>query len=51
MMKKIFVSATVETTVEAIGALSRAVAGYRGRKNLLWLSAGFPLYVALTFTF
>jgi hypothetical protein len=35
----------VETTVDAIGALSRAVAGYAGRKNLLWLSAGFPLYV------
>jgi VWFA-related protein len=35
----------VEATVDAIAALSRAVAGYAGRKNLLWLSAGFPLYV------
>src|SRR6266404_5888490 len=35
----------VDMTVEAIGALSRAVSGYSGRKNLLWLSAGFPLYI------
>ncbi|HUS18234.1 MAG TPA: VWA domain-containing protein, partial [Terriglobales bacterium] len=35
----------VGLTVDAIGALARAVAGYPGRKNLIWLSAGFPLSV------
>lgn len=33
----------VGLTVDAIGAIARAVAGLPGRKNLLWLSAGFPL--------
>lgn len=33
----------VGLTVDAIGAISRAVSGLPGRKNLLWLSAGFPL--------
>jgi VWFA-related protein len=32
----------VRVTLEAIAALARAVAGYPGRKNLLWLSARFP---------
>jgi len=32
----------VRVTLEGIAALARAVAGYPGRKNLLWLSARFP---------
>jgi VWFA-related protein len=32
----------VEKTFEAMGALARALSGYTGRKNLLWLSEGFP---------
>jgi VWFA-related protein len=30
-------------TLEALNVLARAVAGYPGRKNLLWLSAEFPV--------
>lgn len=30
-------------TSEAFAALAQAVAGYPGRKNVLWLSSGFPL--------
>jgi VWFA-related protein len=30
-------------TVDALEVLARAVAGYSGRKNLLWLSAEFPV--------
>lgn len=30
-------------TVAALGELARATSGYPGRKNLLWLSATFPL--------
>lgn len=30
-------------TSKAFAVLSRAVAGYPGRKNILWLSGGFPL--------
>ncbi len=32
----------VRITLQAIAALARAVAGYPGRKNLLWLSGRFP---------
>ncbi|HSS95849.1 MAG TPA: VWA domain-containing protein, partial [Terriglobales bacterium] len=32
----------IETTLQAINALTRAVGGYPGRKTLLWLSADFP---------
>jgi VWFA-related protein len=32
-------------TVDAIGALGRALDGYPGRKNVLWLSANFPLWL------
>jgi VWFA-related protein len=32
----------VEKTFEAMGALARALSGYSGRKNLLWLSEAFP---------
>jgi VWFA-related protein len=30
-------------TINALDALARAVAGYPGRKNLIWLSAEFPV--------
>jgi VWFA-related protein len=33
----------VRLTLTALGALARALAGYPGRKNLLWISEGFPL--------
>jgi VWFA-related protein len=32
-------------TLDAFSALSRAVAGYPGRKNLVWLSGSFPVSV------
>lgn len=32
----------VEKTFESLGALARALSGYTGRKNLLWLSEVFP---------
>ena len=32
----------VEQTFESLGALARALSGYTGRKNLLWLSEAFP---------
>lgn len=33
----------VDLTLAALNALARALAGYPGRKNLIWLSQGFPL--------
>ncbi|MGD0829855.1 MAG: VWA domain-containing protein [Terracidiphilus sp.] len=33
-------------TIAAIAQLARATSGYPGRKNLLWLSASFPLAVS-----
>jgi VWFA-related protein len=33
----------VETTLSVLNALARGVSGYSGRKNLLWLSEGFPV--------
>jgi VWFA-related protein len=33
----------VRGTLDAFTQISRAVAGYSGRKNLLWLSEGFPI--------
>ena len=32
-------------TLAAFEGLSRAVSGYPGRKNLIWLSAGFPVQI------
>ncbi|HEV8180833.1 MAG TPA: VWA domain-containing protein [Candidatus Angelobacter sp.] len=32
-----------ETTVNALETLTRALSGYPGRKNLLWLSQAFPI--------
>jgi VWFA-related protein len=39
------VSRRAGMTVDAIGALGRALDGYPGRKNVLWLSADFPLWL------
>ena len=33
----------VQQTVDAFNSLARALSGYSGRKNLLWLSEGFPI--------
>ncbi|MGH9581194.1 MAG: VWA domain-containing protein, partial [Terriglobales bacterium] len=32
-------------TLEALAAIARATAGYPGRKNLVWISGAFPLYI------
>ncbi|HET9840121.1 MAG TPA: VWA domain-containing protein [Candidatus Angelobacter sp.] len=36
-------SRTLETTVSSLGALAQILAGHPGRKNLIWISAAFPL--------
>ena len=36
-------SHTLEATTSALGALAQILAGHPGRKNLIWLSAAFPL--------
>ncbi|MGH8247507.1 MAG: VWA domain-containing protein, partial [Gammaproteobacteria bacterium] len=33
----------IRTTLESLRAIGRMVSGMRGRKNLVWVSAGFPL--------
>jgi VWFA-related protein len=33
-----------KVTLEAFSTLSRAVSGFRGRKNILWLAENFPVY-------
>lgn len=38
-------SRTLEATVSALGALAKVLAGYPGRKNLIWVSAAFPLTI------
>lgn len=35
----------VEYTLAALKAIARSVAGYPGRKNLIWLSEAFPLVI------
>jgi VWFA-related protein len=35
----------VNTTVDALRTIARYVAGYPGRKNLLWISSSFPLAI------
>jgi VWFA-related protein len=35
----------VRLTLEQLGALARNLAGYPGRKNLIWLSEAFPDYI------
>jgi VWFA-related protein len=34
---------TIETTLQALDVLARSLAGYPGRKNLIWLSEAFPV--------
>src|SRR5262249_53341851 len=34
---------TMEATITGLNSLARALAGYPGRKNLIWVSAGFPI--------
>ena len=36
-------SHTLEATVSALGALAQILTGHPGRKNLIWISAAFPL--------
>jgi VWFA-related protein len=43
MMEADRLSQRVQFTLDALSALSRSVAGYPGRKNLVWLSGGFPI--------
>jgi VWFA-related protein len=38
----------VQLTLAAFNALARALAGYPGRKNLIWLSQSFPLSILAT---
>ncbi len=38
-------SHTLEATVSALGALAQILAGHPGRKNLIWVSAAFPLTI------
>jgi VWFA-related protein len=40
--------ARVEITLAALNSLARTLAGYPGRKNLIWMSAAFPLQVLPT---
>jgi VWFA-related protein len=35
----------VERTIAALEVLSKRMAGYPGRKNLIWVSAGFPMEI------
>src|SRR5262249_55482183 len=34
---------TMEVTINGLNSLARALSGYPGRKNLIWVSAGFPI--------
>ncbi len=40
--------ARTDTTVSAFKALARALAGYPGRKNVIWLSGSFPIQIGPT---
>jgi hypothetical protein len=40
----------VEQTVNSISALARRIAGYHGRKSLIWLSSAFPIEIARPLT-
>ena len=42
------IDARVEMTLAALNSLARTLAGYPGRKNLLWMSAAFPLQILPT---
>jgi VWFA-related protein len=36
----------VQTTMAALRSIAQHVSGYEGRKNLVWLSGSFPLFIA-----
>jgi VWFA-related protein len=36
----------VQTTLDALRTLARHLSGYSGRKNLIWISASFPLTIS-----
>jgi VWFA-related protein len=42
---KFAIDARAQRTLAALKLLSRRLAGYPGRKNLIWLSAGFPIQI------
>ncbi len=44
-MESFQISDRANFTLAAFEALSRAVSGYPGRKNLIWLSASFPIQI------
>jgi len=39
------INARVQRTIAAMKLLSRRMAGYPGRKNLIWVSGGFPIEI------
>lgn len=41
------VNERVRATLAALRALARAMIGYPGRKNLIWVSSGFPISIEL----
>jgi hypothetical protein len=36
----------VETTLASLRAIAQHVSGYNGRKNLIWISGSFPMFIA-----
>jgi VWFA-related protein len=42
-MREHFLGVAAVTTVDALESVAAHLAGVRGRKNLIWISAGFPL--------
>jgi VWFA-related protein len=40
----------VRYTLDALNSLARALSGYPGRKNLIWISEGFPISIDPDFT-
>lgn len=44
-MEAIRTDQRVVFTLDALSAISRAISGYPGRKNLLWISGGFPIRI------
>lgn len=40
----------IDITLQALQTIAHALAGYEGRKNLIWISAAFPLTVDPNFT-
>ena len=42
-VEKIQTEERIQITLHALQSIARAVAGYPGRKNLVWISGGFPI--------